>query len=116
MSAIELNIREQDGCLIAEIDLDLTDIFISQHLKGELLSLLDADAPRERVILDFDQVGFIDSRAIGILMTVALDAKKRGKQLVLVNLQPKVAQLFRLAEGDTIVQIYSDVEEALKAD
>lgn len=72
------------------------------------------DAPA-RVVLDLEQVDFIDSSGLGAIVAVM---KQLGNSatLELAALSPTVEKVFRLTRMDTVFAIHSSVAEAMKAE
>ena len=56
----------------------------------------------QRVVLDFTGVTYLDSSGLGTIIGLMLTSKKSGRQLKLINLTPRVREIFtltRLAEA-----------------
>ena len=73
----------------------LPDRFGAQVAK-ELLEQMGADVYLRHpdLILDFSSTEFIDSTAIGVLVTLSKDFKSHTAQFLLRNLTPHIAELF----------------------
>lgn len=67
-----------------------------------------------RVILDLEEVDFLDSSGLGAVVAVKkLYAPDR--ELELAGLSPMVAKVFRLTRMDKVFAIHADAETALHA-
>lgn len=53
-------------------------------------------AQSKRVVLDFTGVTYLDSSGLGTIMGLLLSSKKSGCELKLVNLSPRVREIFTL--------------------
>lgn len=65
------------------------------------------------VILDFANVGFINSAGVGALFQLCQRLRKRETTLLLVNLPPGVARLFESVGLDRQARVCRDVSAAL---
>lgn len=72
------------------------------------------DAPA-RVVLDLEQVEFIDSSGLGAIVAVM---KQLGDSAVLelAALSPTVEKVFRLTRMDTVFAIHGSVAEAMQSE
>jgi len=65
--------------------------------------------------LDFGGVAYIDSTAIGVLVSLRSMAIERGGEVVFSALQPSVRNIFSIVRFDRIFRFFGTVDEALKA-
>ena len=72
--------------LAGEMDLDCADTLRA--------AVADAARGAGSVVLDFGEVGFIDSSGTGIFVRLALDMKSQGTPLTARNLSPAVRGVF----------------------
>lgn len=66
---------------------------------------LALEQPTEEVCLDFDEVAYIDSTGIGVLVGAAHHAEEHGKRLAIVNAQPGVMRVAELLGVDREISI-----------
>jgi anti-anti-sigma factor len=57
-------------------------------------------AESQRVVLDFSDVSYLDSSGLGMIVGVYISAKKARCQLKLINLSPRVKEIFTLTRLD----------------
>ncbi len=69
-----------------------------------------ADGPG-RIILNLDQVTFIDSSGLGAIVS-AMKNLGSGCKMDLAGLNPDVDKVFRLTRMDTVFKIFPDVDTA----
>lgn len=69
---------------------------------------------QNNVILDLQQVEFIDSIGISTLVSGLKQFRSRGGDLRLIGLQPSARAIFELMMLDRVFEIYDTPEEALK--
>ena len=66
----------------------------SPQLKKEVKPLLVA---KRRVVLDFTELGYMDSAGLGALVGLYISAKKAHCELQLVNLSPRIRELLGMS-------------------
>lgn len=66
---------------------------------------LALEQPTEEVCLDFDEVAYIDSTGIGVLVGAAHHAEEHGKRFAIVNAQPGVMRVAELLGVDREISI-----------
>ena len=93
MKAIELQIetRTEDGWTILVIGGEL-DLYTAPRLRDDVLSKLADGA--DRVAIDLNGVGFIDSTGLGVLVACLKRVREHDGRLVLIA--PEVSPLRRL--------------------
>lgn len=73
------------------------------------------ETPGTKLVLDMENIAFIDSSGFGALLSIMKKAKKNEGIFRLCNLTPDVMTLFRLLQLHTIFEIYDSREESLEA-
>lgn len=66
-----------------------------------------------KVLVDMNNVQFVASLALRMLLTQLKEAKQVGGDLRLSGLQPQIADVFRKSRFDTLFTIYSDRDTGL---
>ena len=87
-----------------------TDTYLD--LKGELEELVD-DKTRA-VILDMQNLTYISSAGVGIVMWAKKAFKQKNTTFAMVNLKPQIEKVFEAMKILPIVSIFEDMEEADK--
>ena len=85
-----------------EVQADAAVVHCAGRLMGESGNLLRNEvkkliAPGKRVVLDLTKVTHIDSTGLSAVVSLYVSSKSAGCRLELVNLGPKVLQLFSIA-------------------
>jgi len=93
--------------LTGEVDLDG-----SGHLRDVLLSSVES-APG--TVVDFGEVGFLDSSGINVLISAHRAAESRGVFFRLAAPRDAVERVLRLVGVDALIPCYPSVEQALTA-
>ena len=112
---VPLQIQEIEKYTIVEFRTpSLMDPLLLEEISTAIYRLVD-DEDRRRIILDFEQVEYLSSQALGILMALH---KKLGKlphsQLVLCSVGPTLMQLLKITALDKVLKIKPTQKEALK--
>jgi len=115
MEDLPLTIQEIEKYTIVEFrTASLMDPIVLEKIGEAIYRLIDAEDKR-RIILDFEQVEYISSQAIGIVLTVN---KKLGKlphsTMVLCGVGPKLMELIKITRLDKVLKIKASQREALK--
>ena len=99
----------QQGLTIVSISGELTLVTASQ-LKKRLFELTEDGATH--LIIDLQQVPFIDSTGLGALVSGLKNAKLKGGNLVLAALQEQARSIFEITMAYRIFDLYESVSEA----
>jgi anti-sigma B factor antagonist len=92
----------------------LMDPLILEEIGRELYRLVDEE-DRRRVVLDFEQVQYLSSQAIGIILTLNKKlASLKNSKLVLCGVGPKLLELLKITRLDRILTVKPTQREAVK--
>ena len=80
---------------------------------GEPLFGLVEDGGHRKLLLDFAEVRFLSSAALGVLITLKRKVEEVGGRLKLCHLAPDLLELFRLTRMQELFAIHRDEREAL---
>lgn len=80
--------------------------------KEEVFALIDQN--QDRLIIDLEQVSFIDSSGIGALVGLLKRLGNRG-DVVICGMADNVRQMFRITRMDRVFNCYRDRDEAFSA-
>ena len=83
-----------------------------QELGQELFDLIERD-DRKKVVLNFANVEFLSSAALGKLITFEKKAKRKDAQLILSNISPEIFQVFAITNLDKLFTIKNTEADAL---
>jgi len=83
-----------------------------QELGQELFDLVERDE-RKKLVLNFANVEFLSSAALGKLITFEKKAKRSDAQLILTNISPEIFQVFAITNLDKLFQIKDTEADAL---
>lgn len=85
----------------------------AEQLSAELASVL-SDTAVEGVVLDLENINYLDSTGLGELVGYLGRFQDSGKRLRLVKPNPTVVKLMQLTRLDQVFKIYPDEESALE--
>ena len=83
-----------------------------QELGQELFDLIERD-DRKKLVLNFSNVEFLSSAALGKLITFEKKAKTQDAELILTNISPEIFQVFTITNLDKLFQIKDSEADAL---
>jgi len=92
----------------------LMDQVVLEDIGKSLYRLVDEE-DRRLIILDFEQVQYLSSQAIGIILTLnkKLGALKHSS-FVLCGVGPKLMELLKITRLDRVLKVKPSQKEALK--
>lgn len=96
------------------VDKKILDDACIQELGGEILGLIDHDGHRS-LALDFGNVEYLSSSALGKLITLDRRMKGHKGRLVLCGIRPEILEVFQITKLNKVFDIRTDVAEALAA-
>lgn len=109
----QVKIEEQIGGII----LTLKGQFVGGDETDELRQTIKdiADQKKRNLIIDLDKVSYLNSTALGVLISAhAHFAKKEGK-IVLCNVGKSIENLFVITKLTLVFPIFDSREEAIKS-
>ena len=106
---LSVAVRGERGAVIAEVTGDI-DMSTVAGLRERLLGLADTGQP---LIVDLNQVSFIDSAGLGALVGVSRRADLRGGSLHAVCSRPQTRKLLWLTGVDRRIPLTDTVDGAL---
>ncbi len=109
--ALTIGVRSEQGHAIATVAGEI-DISTVTRLRERLFELAASGRP---LVIDLDQVSFIDSAGLSALVGTANRAAAYGSSLHVVCADPKIRKLFRLTGLDRRIPPARTLDEALTA-
>ena len=88
-------------------------VFDSAEPVEQLHELLGAG--RCRIVFDLRQARYVSCIGLGLVAEAAKQARRQGGDVKLVACGPEVRRLFELAELDSLLEFYEDIESARNA-
>ncbi len=97
-----------NGSTVLLLQEERIDAHNSGDLKEFVLGLLEKG--EIQIVVQLDQVRFIDSSGLGALLSGHKNAETRSGKLSLVGLQPQVLSMFELTRLNRVFDIYPDLD------
>ncbi|MCX7412123.1 MAG: STAS domain-containing protein [Planctomycetia bacterium] len=96
------------------VDKKILDEASIQELGVELFSLVEHDN-RKSVLLNFSNVEFLSSAALGKLITLDRKVKAAKGRLKMSNIRPEIFEVFQITKLNKVFDIRKDEVEAISA-
>lgn len=85
---------------------------ISENFKNQVYQLIDLE--NKNIIIDLENITFIDSSGFGAIVAVYNHAKNSQLDIKLCNVASTVMSLIKITKLDQVFEIYDSVEDAMK--
>lgn len=109
---MEVSVETEEGICFVTVEEERIDASVALAFKEAMRKATDVAC--ENVLLDLDQVTFIDSSGLGALVAT-LKYLTPEKTLSLAGMTPAVQKVFELTRMDTVFQMYAKRADALSA-
>ena len=103
---------ETEGTAVLAVQGEV-DVSTAPELRERLLAL--AEAGRTVAVVDLSDVSFVDSTALGVLVSGVKRLRSAGGDLRLVVTQPRISKVFEITGLNDVFRIYLSAEEAVRA-
>src|SRR5438552_19134901 len=85
-----------------------------QVISEQLFSLVDEEGWR-KILLNFSNVEYLSSAALGKLITLNKKLQQAGGKLILCNIDPQIYEVFEITKLDKFFKIMKDDQSGLQA-
>ncbi len=109
--ALKITDRELDGAYVVALDGRIVLGEESQALRVKLKSLVAEG--KKKVVLNMDNIKYIDSAGLGILVAAHVSAKLQGASLKLSNLGSKFREVLQITKLFTVFDVYNTEADAV---
>jgi len=96
------------------IDKKILDEQNIQKIGEDLFSLVD-ELGRRKILLNFSNVEYLSSAALGKLITLNKKLQQAGGRLILCNIDPQIYEVFEITKLDKFFKIVKEEQAALQA-
>jgi anti-anti-sigma factor len=109
---MEINSREKGDIIIFDIEgeirrSDVSDVTLHQLVKDQL------DAGRRNILLNFQNVEFIDSFGVGEILASYISIHNLGGKLKIAKISKKLYLVFQVTMLTKVLEIFDEEEVAL---
>jgi len=109
--ALKITTREVDGVTVAALDGRIVLGEESNALREKIKTLVGEG--KKKIVLNMDNVTFIDSAGLGTLVASHHSAKAQGAGLKLCHLGTKFQEVLQITKLMTIFDVYNTEAEAV---
>ena len=109
---MELSIRKTDNVYIIDVHDDL-DLYNSYKLKELFMKM--AEKKIEQIIINLENVDYIDSSGIGTLIYISSTAKKMNIKLVIASIHGTVKKAIQLTKLISYLPISNNLNDAIES-
>lgn len=110
-----IDVEDVGGVTVAKfVDKKILDENNIQIVGNQLFGLVDEDG-RTRIVLDFSNVEYLSSAALGKLITMEKKVKAAGGKLRLCNIRPEIYEVFAITRLNKLFSICENQEKALES-
>ncbi len=110
---MQLNERLVGNVLVVSLQDDRLDAATAQPLKERLHQhALDGCT---KLVLNLEQVQFMDSSGLTVIISTLKALSERGGQLVVAGVGNNLTSLFQLTRLDKVFQVYANAGQAVRA-
>lgn len=102
-----------DVTIAGFLDKKILDESNIQSIGEELFGLVEEDG-RKRIILDFANVEYLSSAALGKLITMDKKVNAAGGKLRLCSIRPDIYEIFAITRLNKLFDIHDTQEDALQ--
>jgi len=101
-----------DVTVVRFVDKRILDETNIQVIGTQLFGLVDEDG-RRKIVLDFSNVEYLSSAALGKLITLDKKVKASKGKLRLCGIRPEIHEVFTITRLHKVFNIFDDQEKAL---
>jgi anti-sigma B factor antagonist len=105
-----LEVSERDGWAVLALSGEV-GVATAPRIRAELHRLVAAGS--RRIIVDLDDVDFLDSTGLGVLVGGLKRVRAHGGELVLVCTQSRVTRVFEVTGLTAVFSIHDSVDAAV---
>ena len=102
-----------DVTVVSFTDKKILDEQNIQVIGEQLFSLIDEQG-RKKLLLNFGNVEYMSSAALGKLITLNKKVQAAGGRLVLCNIDPQIREVFEITKLDKLFMIRNDEQDGLQ--
>ncbi len=106
---LDVGIAREDTTCVVTIAGEV-DVYTSPALKERLIEA--AEDGCTLMIVDLDEVGFIDSSGLGVLVGALRRLREQGAEMHVVCTREQILKIFRITGLDKVFPIFASVDQA----
>jgi anti-sigma B factor antagonist len=103
-----------DVTVVSFVDKKILDEQNIQTIGEQLFDLVD-NQDKKKILLNFSNVEFLSSAALGKLITLNKKVQTTGGKLIMCKIAKEIMEVFEITKLDKLFKIYKDEQAALQA-
>ncbi len=103
-----------DVTVVSFVDKKILDEQNIQTIGEQLFDLVDNQG-KKKILLNFGNVEFLSSAALGKLITMNKKMQQAGGKLIMCKIAKEIMEVFEITKLDKLFKIYKDEQSALQA-
>lgn len=108
---MNINCENKNRVLIVALNGDI-DHYTSEQIKDKIDKEFERNNSRD-LVLNFENVTFMDSSGIGMIIGRYKNASSKGGSLSAVNVNGEVKRIFEISGLFKLIKCYNDLNEAV---
>ena len=109
---LTLSTHEANGATVLEVCGEV-DCYTAPKMREQIVDLVTAG--RNHLIIDMEQVEFLDSTGLGVLVGGLKRVRAQDGSLQVVCTQERILKIFRITGLTKVFPIHTSISEALQA-
>ena len=105
-------VTKKDEATVLEVECTTLTATNAKEFKTKLEKEIEGEI---NILLDLNQITFIDSSGLGVFLSCLKTLNKKGGDLKICNITKSVRVLFELVRLHQIIEVFNSQEEALAA-
>jgi anti-anti-sigma factor len=110
-----LNIKETSGITVVTLgNADVSSVVEIDKTSEIFVDFITSTTP-SKIIVNFDDIKFFSSKALGMLLNVWKRIESYGGKMIISGINPQLSRLFRITNLDKVFKFYPDINSAITA-
>jgi len=111
MATLEATVRHQNNAAVIDLKGDIDGAGEDALQKAYTEAMMQKPSA---VLLNFRDVGYINSKGIALLVMLLAQARKSGTRLLTTGLSPHYVEIFNITRLSDFMKFYPDEQAALE--
>lgn len=108
---MEVKLKTRNGVLLVDLHEEI-DLFHANKLKLYFNKIFESS--HTKIVLNFQEVTYIDSSGIGALLNIYKETKKRNIHIFFINIHGSVKKVIELTKLDDYFPITKSEDDAIE--
>lgn len=109
---LKIEVEEKDGAVLLKLNGEV-DVYTAPKLKSRLVDLVDQG--KFKIIVDLEEVDFMDSSGLGVLVGGLKRVRSHDGSIALVCTQENILKIFRITGLVKVFPIFENQDQAIQS-